>query len=478
MARARKITNKNGDITAYQLIAYIGYADGKQLTKTKTWKPPTGEGLKASQIEQLAITAAVEFEKSAIDGDNEFDGRTRFSVYAANWMDNAQIAPKTRERYVVLLRRINQAIGHLKLEKIQSRHLEAFYKNLAEDGIKHSGMFATSQKLAAYIDNKKISRGKLSKMANIALATASHACAGKRITVDVAEKICTALDIPLKPMFEIQGGATGGLSDKTIMHHHRLVSAILGKAKKERIINYNVASEHTTPPKLRKKKVAYLDDVQAKQLVSVSLADPDIRKKTAILLCLYSGIRRGEYGGLQWKDIDWHNNMIHIMRTTQWQQGKGIVECPTKNDSSERTIRLPQLIFDLLAEYRQYWLELRNAYGDKWEGDDWIFIQDNGKPQATNTINFWIKQLIAEHDLPHFTPHSLRHTFSTLQIAAGVNVRTLQARTGHSQVSTLTNIYTHAIKSADEAATEALDDILTPKGVKSKPVLEVITKRA
>ena len=46
---------------------------------------------------------------------------------------------------------------------------------------------------------------------------------------------------------------------------------------------------------------------------------------------------------------------------------------------------------------------------------------------------------------------------------AGVNIRTLQARTGHAQASTLTNIYAHAFKTADELATNLLDDILTPK---------------
>lgn len=66
------------------------------------------------------------------------------------------------------------------------------------------------------------------------------------------------------------------------------------------------------------------------------------------------------------------------------------------------------------------------------------------------------------HDLPHLNPHALRHTFATLQIAAGVDLRTLQARTGHAQASTLVNIYSHALKSAAEAATNALDDMLTP----------------
>jgi len=53
---------------------------------------------------------------------------------------------------------------------------------------------------------------------------------------------------------------TSGLSDVTILHHHRLIAIILGKAKKERIIPFNVASEHTTTPKIRKKEAKHLDD--------------------------------------------------------------------------------------------------------------------------------------------------------------------------------------------------------------------------
>ena len=130
-----------------------------------------------------------------------------------------------------------------------------------------------------YIADKKISRGKLAKMANIALATASVACSGNRVGISTAEKISEALDVPLKSLFDINKALTTGLSDETIRHHHRLISAILGKAKKERIIPFNVASEHATPPKSRKKEAKYLDDVQARELVAILLAEEDVRKK-------------------------------------------------------------------------------------------------------------------------------------------------------------------------------------------------------
>jgi len=100
------------------------------------------------------------------------------------------------------------------------------------------------------------------------------------------------------------------------------------------------------------------------------------------------------------------------------------------------------------------------------QGDDWVFIRENGLPLAPNTLNFWLNEFIAKHSLPHFSPHSLRHTFCSLQIASGVNIRTVQARSGHSRASTLTDIYTHAMKTADERASDTLDDILTPKAQK------------
>jgi len=459
MANVQKIEGVKG--ISYKLTAYCGYdSKGKQIRKSKTWKP--SKGMTVRQAEKQAFVEAELFEEAVNKGITAFDGRIRFTEYADIWFANAQIAPKTRERYVVLLRRINAAIGHLRLENIQAHHLEAFYNNLKEDNIKETGRYAIPCGLCALMSDKELTRAAVARLSGVSSRTVSIARKGGRISLDSAEKIAVALEVPVKQIFTIYQN-TSGLSDQTILHHHRLLAAILGKAKLERIIPFNPASEHMNAPKVRRKESRYLSDTQAQHIVELLLQETDIRKKAAILLCLYSGIRRGEFGGLQWKDIDWQNSLIHILRAIQWQQGKGVVEVDTKNESSKRVIRLPQLIFDLLAEYRTYWLEQRLKCGSTWEGDDWIFIQENGRPLAPNTLNFWLNKFIEKHGLPHFSPHSLRHTFCSLQIASGVNIRTVQARSGHSRASTLTDIYSHALKTADERASDTLDDILTPK---------------
>jgi len=120
-------------------------------------------------------------------------------------------------------------------------------------------------------------------------------------------------------------------------------------------------------------------------------------------------------------------------------------------------------LFEVIRSYRLWWLQQRLMNGKRWQSaEEALFIQDDGKPIDPNTINYWLNKFTETNSLPYMHPHGLRHTFATLQITSGVDIRTLQARTGHAQASTLTNIYAHELRSAQEAASDALDSILTP----------------
>ena len=468
MANITKRTGKNG--VSYQIRVSCGYgSDGRQIVKRTTWKP--ADGMTEKQIQKELNRFAVDYENKVMGGMVAFDSTTKFSEYADKWLENAQIADLTKETYKYLLVRINQAIGHMRLSQIQSHHLESFYRNLREDGVKNGGyavslFTAGKYNLDTIITEKKITRQDLATLANIAPNGITVARRGEHISVDSAVKIAAALNAPVEKIFKLHESA-GKLSDKSIIHHHRLISTILSKAKKERLVPHNVAIEHTAAPRITKKEPVYLDDIQAQNLVELLLSEDDIRTKTSVLMLLYSGVRRGELAGLSWPDIDFERHIIHIRRASQWKKGKGAVEVPTKNESSVRSIKLPPWLFDILGNYRTWWLMQKVANGSKWRGTlERLFIQDDGLPISPDTINFWLRKFIEKNNLPAFTPHSLRHTFVSLQIAAGVNIRTLQARTGHAQLSTLTDIYSHQIKTADEIAAEALDDMLTPKGKK------------
>ena len=450
---------KDGTMS-FQIRVFVQQeSNGKQHVKSMTFRPEPG--LSKTQAMKEARHEASMFERRVKSSLGAYDGRIRFAEYASRWMDSAQIAYSTRCRYESLLARINPFLGSMSLQKIQAFHIESFYKSLKEPILKK---IATAHGLRDAMREKGISKSKLMTLSGISCSVISSSLAGKQISAESAAKLSAALGAPLEKIFRVSV-TRRTLSGVTIKHHHKLISAILGKALRERIISFNVAKDHVVAPKAQKKEARYLTCDEAQQLISL-LINEDVRLKTSIMLALYSGVRKGELCGLSWKDINENSGLVYIRRASQFQGGKGVVEVPTKNESSKRAIKLPPIVFHVLAEYRLWWDAKKQEAGPGWQDSEGrLFVQNNGRPINPETINYWLGKFIKKHGLQHFTPHSLRHTFVTLQISAGVDIRTLQARTGHAQASTLTNTYAHVIKAKTEAAAELLDNMLTPKGM-------------
>ena len=155
----------------------------------------------------------------------------------------------------------------------------------------------------------------------------------------------------------------------------------------------------------------------------------------------------------------------------------GIITKSPKNETSYRTIKLSEIVFDLLREYQAYWNKLRNEMIDRWEHfititladgstqtviNDRLFIKEDSTPMNPDSLTDWTSNFVKKNKLPHFTPHSLRHTHATLLIAEGVSIPTVSRRLGHSDITTTSKIYVHAIQSADEIASDVIDGKLYP----------------
>ena len=121
----------------YRITVSAGYdLNGKQMRIKKTWKPEPG--MTKRQIEKELDRQAVLFEELVKSG-HYVDSSVKFADFARKWLDEYakdHLRPTTYRNYTDRLTRINAAIGHLRLDRIQPHHLIAFYKNLAEEGIR------------------------------------------------------------------------------------------------------------------------------------------------------------------------------------------------------------------------------------------------------------------------------------------------------------------------------------------------------
>ena len=181
MATIEKYTGKDGG--TYRISVSAGFdTQGKRIRHRTTYKP--APGMTERQILKAVQRAAADFERS-IEQGYALDNRQTFAEYAEYVLELKQrtgTKARTLDRYRDLMVRINLAIGHIKLIDLRPQHLNSFYKNLAEPGIRIGGGSAkTKIDMEAWLKKNKLSRGKLAEKAGISAATVGIAVKGEPI---------------------------------------------------------------------------------------------------------------------------------------------------------------------------------------------------------------------------------------------------------------------------------------------------------
>ena len=254
-----------------------------------------------------------------------------------------------------------------------------------------------------------------------------------------------------------------GLSAKTVRNIHQIISSALKLAVEQRLIAHNPADGCALPKAERKE----MQTLPVEQLTSFLREAKDSGVFALYYIDLTTGLRRGELCGLEWDDINFDLSLLDVQRTSLYLPEKGVFVDETKNNTSRRVLKLTPDAVQLLKRYRMWQNSERLRIGDQW-AEEWeqhprLFTTWDGKPLHPSTVTGWFHTFIERSDLPSISIHSLRHTNATLLIAAGTNVRTVSSHLGHAQTSTTMNIYSHSIKSAEAAAAEALQSVLTRK---------------
>ena len=259
-----------------------------------------------------------------------------------------------------------------------------------------------------------------------------------------------------------QNKRTGaGLSAKTILEHHRLISTVLDQAEKEGLIPFNVAAKATLP-KVSKREVNYFQPEQVAAIRDALETEP-LKWKMLTHLFLITGARRGELLGLKWDKVDFAGNKVYISNNILYTPDRGIYEDTPKTDTSKRYVTLPTETMQLLKQYKTWQAEERLRLGEYYQDHGFIFSQDNGGPMHPDSVTDWMNKFSKRHGLPHINPHAFRHTMASMLYFNGVDSVSISKRLGHAQVSTTANIYAHVMEAADQKNADILADVFLKK---------------
>lgn len=440
---------KNG----YMIRCNCGYDNkGKRIVHSKAWIPPAG--LTPRQIKKELAKAVMEFQEECESGRFE-TGKITFAQYAAEWKQYAEnnLRMTTYARYCGLLERIVAALGKKRLSDIKPGDLYAFYDSLRDEQC--SNLKCTPKQEAMDISRTE-TRIELAEHTGISVTTIDCVRAGKTVSMNTAERIANYFGRKAEELFDVQ---TKTLSDRTILHHHRLISSIMQSAVYDGIIDSNPCFR-TRAPKVATKEARYLNDSEAQLLIETVREKAPHPYDVIVYVLLLTGMRRGECCGLNWSDIDFDNCTISISRSLCTIPGKGIFESDPKTFSSNRIIKVDPDLLEILKEHKKRQDMKAKDLGNKWNKSDKIFTASDGKMINPDTVSSWFNGFVAENDLPSVCLHSLRHTCASLMISRGIPITTTAKRLGHSTSVTTAKIYAHAIAEADAAAAEMLHSVL------------------
>ena len=226
----------------------------------------------------------------------------------------------------------------------------------------------------------------------------------------------------------------GGLSSKTIRDIVAIIKSSLKFAMKEDLISsFNLDFIY---PKISSKDKIYTISKQDQDKLIDYILKNQSSKNFGILLTLYSGIRIGELCALQWKDIDFKNNILNINKTLQRvyikdkqiNKSKLIITNP-KTHNAEREIPLNK---DFAKELRKF----------KTDNEDYI-LSGSRKWIEPRTYRRFFARTLEKVKIDKINFHGLRHTFATNCIKLGVDYKTVSELLGHATVNITLNLYVH-----------------------------------
>ena len=245
------------------------------------------------------------------------------------------------------------------------------------------------------------------------------------------------------------------LAPKTIRHNLSFISDVFSYAVRMDLVSDNPCRKVTIPKGEVKEKPIYSQEEIAQLLTAIN--GEDTKYRAFFYLIAYSGFRRSEMLGLEWKDIDFENNIISIKRTSNYTSERGIYTDTTKTKRSKRVLKINPYIMGILKELKDEQDEEALRLGDKWVESDRLFVKWNGEPMNNQTPYGWLKEFCEKNDMPFYGIHSFRHFAASALISSGFDVVTVSGALGHCNSGTTLNVYAHMFQTAQARVAQAMD---------------------
>jgi len=236
-----------------------------------------------------------------------------------------------------------------------------------------------------------------------------------------------------------------GLAPKTVRNIHQMIGSAYNLAMEQKLVSKN-PTQGCALPKVEHKEMKTLT---ADQLSAFFQEAKDSGVYELYYLDLATGLRRGELLGLKWTDVDLDRGILKIQRAISRQNGK-VVEAPLKTKNAYRTLPLSA---DAISVLKMQKCKVGNS--------EWVFPSPAGGPMSPDSVLHMLQRVLKRAGLPRIRFHDLRHTFATMALQNGVDVKTVSSMLGHYSAGFTLDTYAHVTTDAQLKAAQTMGSILS-----------------
>lgn len=209
-------------------------------------------------------------------------------------------------------------------------------------------------------------------------------------------------------------------------------------------------------PKLKHSPMSCLDRQQVARLLGAAAAD---RFAAFYWLAIDTGMRPGELFALHWPSVNLSGSCVTVERSLE--NVAGVTRLKQPKTDRKRVLPIAAATVERLKAHRLSMDGFDTSFGPVFVGVRGALID----PRRFNAESF--RPVLKAAGLPAIRIYDLRHTSATLLLEAGVNIKVVSERLGHSDIATTLRHYAHVLPSMQDAAVKAIDGILSEKPTES-----------